>query len=91
MNGADAAGLAEMRWGAGHGVEGVVLMLTLGTSIGTTLFIEGKLVPNTKLGHIEIHGKEAELWTADREAGKGRGPRVPSVVTGSPPDTLRNA
>ena len=69
----------------------ILIGITLGTGIVTALFIEGKLVPNTKLGHIEIHGKEAELWTADREAGKGRGPRVPSVGTGSPPDTLRNA
>ncbi len=66
VNDADAAGLAEMRWGAGRGVEGTVLMLTIGTGIGTALFIEGKLVPNTELGHIEIHGREAELWTADR-------------------------
>jgi polyphosphate glucokinase len=66
VNDADAAGMAEMRWGAGRGVEGVVLMLTIGTGIGTALFIEGKLVPNTELGHIEIHGREAELWAADR-------------------------
>jgi polyphosphate glucokinase len=66
VNDADAAGLAEMRWGAGRGVEGTVLMLTIGTGIGTALFIEGKLVPNTELGHIELHGREAELWAADR-------------------------
>lgn len=66
VNDADAAGLAEMRWGAGRGVEGTVLMLTIGTGIGTALFIEGKLVPNTELGHIEMHGREAELWAADR-------------------------
>ena len=66
VNDADAAGLAEMRWGAGRGVEGMVLMLTIGTGIGTALFIEGKLVPNTELGHIELHGREAELWAADR-------------------------
>ncbi len=66
VNDADAAGLAEMRWGAGRGVEGTVLMLTIGTGIGTALFVEGKLVPNTELGHIEMHGREAELWTADR-------------------------
>ena len=41
-------------------------MLTIGTGIGTAHFIEGKLVPNTELGHIEIHGREAELWAADR-------------------------
>jgi polyphosphate glucokinase len=66
VNDADAAGLAEMRWGAGRGVEGTVLMLTIGTGIGTALFTEGKLVPNTELGHIEMHGKEAELRAADR-------------------------
>jgi polyphosphate glucokinase len=66
VNDADAAGLAEMRWGAGRGVEGTVLMLTIGTGIGTAMFIEGNLVPNTELGHIEIHGREAELWAADR-------------------------
>ena len=66
VNDADAAGLAEMRWGAGRGVEGTVLMLTIGTGIGTALFIEGKLIPNTELGHIEMHGREAELWAADR-------------------------
>jgi polyphosphate glucokinase len=66
VNDADAAGLAEMRWGAGRGVAGTVLMLTIGTGIGTAIFIEGKLVPNTELGHIEMHGREAELWAADR-------------------------
>ena len=47
INDADAAGLAEMRWGAGREEEGVVLMLTLGTGIGTSLFVGGRLVPNT--------------------------------------------
>jgi polyphosphate glucokinase len=65
INDADAAGLAEMRWGAGRGMEGVVLMLTLGTGIGTSLFVEGRLVPNTELGHIEIRGKDAEHRAAD--------------------------
>jgi polyphosphate glucokinase len=65
INDADAAGLAEMRWGAGRGIEGVVLMLTLGTGIGTSLFVEGRLVPNTELGHIEIRGKDAEHRAAD--------------------------
>src|SRR3712207_655299 len=58
INDGDAAGLAEMRWGAGRGVEGVVLMLTLGTGIGTSLFVGGRLVPNTELGHIEIRSEE---------------------------------
>jgi polyphosphate glucokinase len=66
LNDADAAGLAEMRWGAGRGVDGVVLMVTLGTGIGTALFVKGQLVPNTELGHIEIRGKDAELRAADR-------------------------
>jgi polyphosphate glucokinase len=65
INDGDAAGLAEMRWGAGRGIEGVVLMLTLGTGIGTSLFVEGRLVPNTELGHIEIQGKDAEHRASD--------------------------
>jgi polyphosphate glucokinase len=65
INDGDAAGLAEMRWGAGRGIEGVVLMLTLGTGIGTSLFVEGRLVPNTELGHIEIRGKDAEHRASD--------------------------
>jgi polyphosphate glucokinase len=65
INDGDAAGLAEMRWGAGRAVEGVVLMLTLGTGIGTSLFVEGRLVPNTELGHIEIRGKDAEHRASD--------------------------
>jgi len=66
VNDADAAGLAEVRWGAGRGVDGVVLMLTLGTGIGSALFVEGKLVPNTELGHIELHGRDAELYASER-------------------------
>lgn len=65
INDADAAGLAEMRFGAGQGHAGVVLMVTLGTGIGTALFNNGALVPNTELGHIEIRGKEAERRAAD--------------------------
>ena len=60
LNDADAAGLAETRFGAGRGVKGVVLVLTLGTGIGSALFVDGVLVPNTELGHIEIRGKDAE-------------------------------
>ncbi|WP_273846218.1 polyphosphate--glucose phosphotransferase [Rubrobacter calidifluminis] len=65
INDADAAGLAEMRWGAGRGEKGVVLMLTLGTGIGTALFTGGRLVPNTELGHIEIAGYDAEMRASD--------------------------
>jgi polyphosphate glucokinase len=60
VNDADAAGMAEMEFGAGHGVTGTVLMLTLGTGIGSALFVDGILVPNTEFGHIEIRGKDAE-------------------------------
>lgn len=66
INDADAAGLAEMRWGAGKGAEGLVLMTTLGTGIGSALFTGGRLVPNTELGHILIEGKVAELYASDR-------------------------
>src|SRR5918998_6396308 len=66
VNDADAAGLAEMRWGAGREEDGVVLMLTLGTGIGTSLFVGGRLVPNTEFGHIEVRGKDAEHRASDR-------------------------
>jgi polyphosphate glucokinase len=65
LNDADAAGLAEMRFGAGRGRQGVVVMVTLGTGIGTAVFVDGKLVPNTELGHLELGGREAEKWAAD--------------------------
>ncbi len=64
VNDADAAGYAEMHFGAGRGVHGTVLIVTLGTGIGTALFVNGHLVPNTELGHIEVNGKEAEKWAA---------------------------
>ena len=63
-NDADAAGLAEMRFGAGRERPGTVLVLTLGTGIGSALFIDGKLYPNTELGHVEVNGIEAELWAS---------------------------
>ena len=59
-NDADAAGLAEMRFGAGRGEAGTVLMLTLGTGIGSALFRDGVLVPNTEFGHLQMRGKDAE-------------------------------
>ncbi len=64
MNDADAAGVAEMRFGAGRGRDGVVLVVTLGTGIGTALFTDGVLVPNTELGHIEFRGGDAEAYAA---------------------------
>ncbi len=64
MNDADAAGVAEIRFGAGRGIGGVVLLLTLGTGIGSALFIDGRLVPNTELGHLELDGHDAEKVAA---------------------------
>ena len=64
INDADAAGLAEMRFGAGRGRAGVVIILTLGTGIGTALFMNGHLVPNTELGQVEFRGKTAEKHAA---------------------------
>jgi polyphosphate glucokinase len=60
INDADAAGVAEMKFGAGKGVRGTVLLLTLGTGIGSALFTDEVLVPNTEFGHIQIRGKDAE-------------------------------
>ena len=64
LNDADAAGLAEMRFGAGVGERGVVFVLTLGTGLGSGLFNDGVLVPNTELGHMEIRGRDAERRSA---------------------------
>lgn len=66
LNDADAAGIAEFEFGAGRGQDGVVLIITLGTGIGSALFNRGVLVPNTELGHLEIRGKDAEERTSDR-------------------------
>ncbi|GIH90580.1 polyphosphate--glucose phosphotransferase [Planobispora siamensis] len=65
LNDADAAGLAEVAAGAGKGEAGVVLMLTFGTGIGSALFVDGRLVPNTELGHLELRGKDAEKRASD--------------------------
>lgn len=61
INDADAAGLAELRYGAGRSSSGTVLMITLGTGIGSALFVDGKLVPNLELGHLELDGLDAEV------------------------------
>jgi len=60
LNDADAAGIAEMRYGAGRGEKGTVIVFTLGTGVGSALFFDGRLVPNIELGHLEIRGKDAE-------------------------------
>ncbi len=64
LNDADAAGLAEVAFGAAKGVEGTVIVTTLGTGIGTAVIVDGALVPNTELGHIEIDGHDAETQTS---------------------------
>ena len=61
VNDADAAGLAEMTFGAGKGQPGTVIMITLGTGIGTAIFHRGHLLPNTEFGHLEINGKDSEF------------------------------
>jgi polyphosphate glucokinase len=66
LNDADAAGIAEMEFGAGRGHSGVVIVLTFGTGIGSAIFVNGQLVPNTEFGHMEIRGKDAEDRAADR-------------------------
>lgn len=66
LNDADAAGLAEIRHGAGHGCSGTVLMLTFGTGIGSALFVDGRLVPGTELGHLSVDGLPGEQLAAAR-------------------------
>jgi polyphosphate glucokinase len=65
INDADAAGLAEVRYGVGRDVSGTVVMLTLGTGIGSAIFLDGRLVPNTELGHLEVEGHDSETKAAD--------------------------
>jgi polyphosphate glucokinase len=65
VNDADAAGLAEMAFGAGRGQPGTVIMLTLGTGIGTAIFHRGHLLPNTEFGHLRIKGEDAEFRASD--------------------------
>jgi polyphosphate glucokinase len=65
MNDADAAGYAEAKFGAAKGVEGTVLISTLGTGIGSALIVDGRLVPNTEFGHLELDGHDAEKRAAD--------------------------
>jgi polyphosphate glucokinase len=66
LNDADAAGMAEMHFGEGVNQSGVVLLVTIGTGLGTVLFIDGKLLPNTELGHLYLrNGKQAEHYASD--------------------------
>ena len=66
LNDVDAAGVAEMTFGAGVDEQGTVLMVTFGTGIGSALFVKGILVPNTEFGHIEIRGRDAESRASER-------------------------
>lgn len=66
VNDADAAGIAEMRFGAGRGKSGIVILLTFGTGIGSAIFHEGKLLPNSEFGHLKICGKDAEKRISEK-------------------------
>jgi polyphosphate glucokinase len=65
LNDADAAGLAEVTFGAARGNDGLVMVVTLGTGIGSALVYGGRLVPNTELGHVSLHGDDAEKYAAE--------------------------
>jgi polyphosphate glucokinase len=65
INDADAAGLAEVTFGAGRGQPGTVILVTLGTGIGSAIFYRGNLLPNTEFGHVELNGMDAEVYAAD--------------------------
>ena len=67
LNDADAAGLAEVAYGAAKGVRGTVIVTTLGTGIGSAVIVDGTLVPNTELGHLEIDGHDAESRASSRQ------------------------
>ena len=66
INDADAAGIAEARFGAAQGVDGVAVVVTIGTGLGTAVLVDGTLVPNTELGHLVLHGKDAETIASER-------------------------
>jgi len=65
VNDADAAGMAEMKFGSGSGFRGVALLVTVGTGLGTVVFANGKLLPNMEMGHILLHGEDAEIYASD--------------------------
>jgi polyphosphate glucokinase len=71
VNDADAAGVAEMAFGAGRGRRGTVILLTFGTGIGSAVFVDGLLVPNTELGHLELHGHDAEKRASSKAKDDG--------------------
>lgn len=65
VNDADAAGMAEMKFGSGKGFKGVALLVTVGTGLGTVVFTNGRLLPNMEMGHILLHGADAEKYASD--------------------------
>ena len=65
LNDADAAGMGEVKFGAGKGVEGLIFVVTVGTGLGTALFTDGHLVPNTELGHLQLKVGKAEPYASD--------------------------
>lgn len=65
VNDADAAGMAEIKFGAGKGKKGTIMLITVGTGLGTVIFTDGKLVPNLEFGHLILHGADAELYASD--------------------------
>ncbi|MGW3283292.1 polyphosphate--glucose phosphotransferase [Streptomyces sp. NPDC001002] len=71
VNDADAAGVAEMAFGAGRDRKGTVILLTFGTGIGSAVFVDGVLVPNTELGHLELHGHDAETRASSKAKDDG--------------------
>ena len=70
LNDADAAGLAEMRFGTA-GSPGVIILITVGTGIGTAVFVNGQLLPNTELGHLMLEGMVAEHYCSDAVRKRG--------------------
>jgi len=66
VNDADAAGVAEMTFGAGRGRRGVVIMLTFGTGIGSAIFYDGRLLPNSEFGHLQLRGEDAEKRASEK-------------------------
>jgi polyphosphate glucokinase len=72
INDADAAGMAEMAFGAGRGRKGVVLIVTIGTGLGTSVFTDGYLLPNTEFGHIELNSEDAEMSASDAARKRGK-------------------
>jgi len=65
INDADSAGMAEVKYGAGKKFKGTILLVTVGTGIGSVVFTRGKLLANTEFGHINLNGQDAELYTSD--------------------------